>query len=191
MEVSFSPTTRKGTAVLTDKISCTDCPQILCRQIASTSDVSKRGPNFMCKTLDASACSEDSSQECLSITAATATAAARHIRKFCFREHQETGARKRAKVPQQTTQNDGESGSCGRNTHSHDTFCARPAHSQNAPHRCFHSRNTRGSRLRIAVSLKQLVIPASCLACCRTCHRALLHDLCHLHQLSSDHLLPH
>ena len=41
----------------------------------------------------------------------------------------------------------------------------------------FHSRNTRGSRLRIAVSLKQLVIPASCLTCCRTCHRTLLHDL--------------
>ena len=55
----------------------------------------------------------------------------------------------------------------------------------------FHSRKTRGSRLRIAVSPKQFVIPASCLACCRTCPRTLLHDLSHLHHLPSDHLLPH
>ena len=45
--------------------------------------------------------------------------------------------------------------------------------------------------VRIAVSLKQLVIPASCLSCCRTCHRTLPRGLSHLHHLSSDHLLPH
>ena len=43
----------------------------------------------------------------------------------------------------------------------------------------------------MVVSLKQLVIPASCLTCCRTRHRTLLHDLFHLPQHSSDHLLPH
>ena len=53
-----------------------------------------------------------------------------------------------------------------------------------------HRANTRGSRahspgLRIVVSLKQLVIPASCLIRCRTCHRTLLHDLSHLPQPSS------
>ena len=41
-----------------------------------------------------------------------------------------------------------------------------------------HHANTHGS----------IVIPASCLICCRSCPRALLRDLSHL---SSDHLLPH
>ena len=76
------------------------------------------------------------------------------------------------------------------NTHSHDTFVRVQLITARTAQVC-HSRNTRGSRLRIAVSLKQLVIPASCLTCCRTCHRTLLHDLSHLHHLSSDHLLPH
>ena len=56
------------------------------------------------KTLDASACPEDSTQECLSITAAAAiapaaTAAARHIGDVCFREHQKTGAKRWPKYP--------------------------------------------------------------------------------------------
>ena len=45
--------------------------------------------------------------------------------------------------------------------------------------------------LRTVVFLQQLVIPASCLTCCRTCHRTFLHGLSHLHHLSSEHLLPH
>ena len=65
---------------------------------------------------------------------------------------------------------------CRQNTHSQDTF----VHVQRITERTaqmFHSRNTRGSRLRIAVSPKQFVIPASCLTCCHTCHRTLLHNL--------------
>ena len=44
------------------------------------------------KNLDASACSEDCSQECLAISAAT-----RHIGEFCFKEHQKTGAKRGAR----------------------------------------------------------------------------------------------
>ena len=40
----------------------------------------------------------------------------------------------------------------------------------------------------LGVLKKKFVSPASCLICCRTCHRTLLHDLSHL---PSDHLLPH
>ena len=58
----------------------------------------KRGKNFKSKTLNTSACPENSSQECLAITAATAEAA-RHNGDFCFREHQESGARRGPRYP--------------------------------------------------------------------------------------------
>ena len=76
------------------------------------------------------------------------------------------------------------------NTHSHDTVVHVKCITERTA-QMFHSRNTRGSRLRSVVSLKQLIIPASCLLCCRTCHRTLLHDLSHQPHLSSDHILPH
>ena len=56
----------------------------------------RRGKNFICKTLDASSRTEDSTQECLAIAAA---AAARHIGECCF-GHQETGAKRRNQFPQ-------------------------------------------------------------------------------------------
>ena len=74
------------------------------------------------------------------------------------------------------------------NTHSHDTFqhvqliTARTAH-------MFHSPREHAWLKSFAlVCRKQFVIPASCIRC-STCHRTLLHDLSHLHHLSSD-LLP-
>ena len=75
-------------------------------------------------------------------------------------------------------------------------ICARTAHHRTQCTRTVtHHANTHGSGahspgLRIVVSLKGSVIPASCLICCRTCHRTLLHDLSHLPQPFSD-LLPH
>ena len=61
---------------------------------SSTMWILKWGKNFIWKTLHASACSEDSTQECLPITAAaTAAIAARHIGKFC------TGARRGPRYP--------------------------------------------------------------------------------------------
>ena len=60
-----------------------------------------------------------------------------------------------------------------------------------------HHANTRGSRANTAQDcalwclLEDSVIPASCLTCCRTCHRTPLHDLSHQLHLSSEHLLPH
>ena len=76
-------------------------------------------------------------------------------------------------------------------------ICARTAHHRTqCTTTVTHHANTCGSRahspgLRIVVSPKLFVIPASCLICCRICHRTLLHDLSHLLHLSSDHLLPH
>ena len=64
---------------------------------------------------------------------------------------------------------------------------------QRAPHRTEVSLTTEHAWLKsfALVCQKKFVIPASCLTCCRTCDRTLLHDLSHLPHLSSDHLLPH
>ena len=61
--------------------------------------------------------------------------------------------------------------------------------SQRAPHRYSHSSREHAWLKSFALVLqKQFVIPASCLTCCRICHRTLLHDLSlslsHLHHLS-------
>ena len=78
---------------------------------------------------------------------------------------------------------------CGQNTHSHNTFVhvqritERSAQVQSLTTRTRVAQATTAQGLRIGVS--------SCLICCRTCHRTLLHDLPHLPQPSSDLLLPH
>ena len=59
--------------------------------------------------------------------------------------------------------------------------------SQNAVRKYRHSSREHAWLKSFAlVCQKQYVIPASCLTCCRTCHRAPLHDLSHRHHLSSD-----
>ena len=66
------------------------------------------------------------------------------------------------------------------------------------PAQMFDSRTTRtrvaqahSAELHALVPQNVDVIHAQCSTSCRTCHTTLLHDLSHLPQLSSDHLLPH
>ena len=81
-------------------------------------------------------------------------------------------------------------------SHFHDTtvhvqrITARSAQVQSLTSRARMAQGRTAEELRIVVSLKDSVISASCLTCCRTCHRTLLHDLSHLPQPFYD-LLPH
>ena len=86
----FSPSRRRRTTIVADKIPCRDC--MLCAsRFRLQGDFSKKGRKFIRKTLDASGCPDDGNQDCLAITAATA--AARLIGEFCF-GHQETCAKR-------------------------------------------------------------------------------------------------
>ena len=81
---------RQRTTFLAKQIPCRNCFQPCAGRLHLSSDFRK---NFIRKTLDASSRTEDSTQECLAITAAATAAAARHIGGSCF-GHQETGAKR-------------------------------------------------------------------------------------------------
>ena len=82
----------KGPTVLANQIPCHNCIQLCDSRLHLQGEFSQWGKNFIWETLDASSCTEDSTQECLAIAAA-ATSAARHIGECCF-GHQETGAKR-------------------------------------------------------------------------------------------------
>ena len=61
-----------------------NCMQLCAGRLHLQSDIWKEGKNLIWKTLDASSRTEDSTQECLAIAAAAASAAARHIWECVF-----------------------------------------------------------------------------------------------------------
>ena len=84
-------------------------------------------------------------------------------------------------------------GVCGHPLAQHN--CARTGHAHIARTDVWVTRTrvaqAHSAELHALVPQKVVVIHAQCSTCFRTCHRTLLHDLSNLHQLSSDHLLPH
>ena len=80
----FSPSTRQSTTVLANQIPCHNCKQLCAGRLHPQSNFSKRRTNFIRETLHASCRTEDCTQACLAIAAATAPAA-RHIGRVLLR----------------------------------------------------------------------------------------------------------